>query len=90
MNFGIGQTLTVTGGAPGDTGEQRGATMGVSHMLWRGTDCVGIWEWCSRGRVWSCAVLPFVDPKGDGWGSCCGLGVPTGSGVLTDCGTVAD
>ena len=64
MNFGVGQMLTVTGGAPGDTGEQRGATMGVSHMLWRGTDCVGIWEWCSRGRVWSCAVLLFVDPKG--------------------------
>ena len=28
------------------------------------------------------AVLPFVDPKGDGWGSCCGLGVPTGSGSV--------
>ena len=42
MNFGVGQTLTVTGGAPGDTGEQRGATMGVSHMIWRETDCVGI------------------------------------------------
>ena len=66
MNFGVGQTLTVTGGAPGDTGEQRGATMGVSHMLWRETEGVGIWEWCSRGRVWSCAVLLFVDPKG-GW-----------------------
>ena len=65
-NLGVGQTLTVTGGAPGDTGEQRGATMGVSHMLWRGTDCVGIWEWCSRGRVWNCTVLLFVDPKG-GW-----------------------
>ena len=66
MNFGVGQTLTVTGGAPGDTEEQRGATMGVSHMLWRETDCVGIWKWCSRGRVWSCAVLLFADPKG-GW-----------------------
>ena len=32
MNFGIGQTLTVTGGAPGDTGEQWGDTMGFPKV----------------------------------------------------------
>ena len=90
MNFGIGQTLTVTGGAPGDTGEQQGATMRVSHMLWRETEGVGIWEWCSRGRVWSCAVVPFVDPRGMVGGPAVVWGCPRGLGVLRDCGTIAD